>query len=174
MPRKIRGRPVAYGPAQLRALDKFLREYYLNDLSGNDVELLEDGWPFHENGAAFFNADHCHVEFLKAHNYKVTARQTSLAMAEIGVHSIQRRFGNGTRLRIYTTAIPEGACCHTSDETDAERARLRRPGWHGDWVGEPWVQAQREYGLHGVSRATVRFVKADFETYDENHRARRC
>ena len=37
---------------------------------------------------------------------------------------------------------------------------------------EPWVRAQREFELHGVSRAAIRFVKADFETYDENNRAR--
>ena len=172
MPRKVRGRPVAYGPAQLRALDTFMREYYLTDLSGNDTDLLKDGWPFHENGKAFFNADHLHVEFFKAHNYKVTARQTALAMAEIGVHSIQRRFGDGARLRIYTVPIPEGAYCEPSDKERAEYDRLRRPGWHGEWVGEPWVQAEKEYSLHGVSRATVRFVKADFETYDENNRAR--
>ena len=156
----------------MRALDKFLREDYLTDLSGTDVELLEDGWPFHEGGKAFFNADHLHVEFFKAHNYKVTARQTALAMAEIGVHSIQRRFGNGARLRIHTTAIPEGARCHASDEVMAEHWKLRRPGWHAGAAAEPWVQAQREYELHAVSREAVRFVKADFETYSENNRAR--
>ena len=172
MPRKVRGRPVSYGPAQLRALDTFLRENYLMMLSGNDTDLLKDGWPFHENGKAFFNVDHLHVEFLKASNYKITARQTSFAMAEIGVHSIQRRFGDGARMRIYSVAIPEGAYCEPSDKERAEYNRLRRPGWHGEWVGEPWVKAIREYELHGVSRATVRFVKADFETYDESNRVR--
>ena len=35
MPRKLRGRPVSYGPAQLRALDTFLRGEYLMHLSGD-------------------------------------------------------------------------------------------------------------------------------------------
>ena len=43
MPRKVRGRPVTFGPAQLRALDTFLREQYLQDLSGDDIHLLSDG-----------------------------------------------------------------------------------------------------------------------------------
>ena len=171
MPRKVRGRPAAYGDAQLRALDTFLREY-LMDLSGNSDVLLTDGEPFHENGTAFFDVDHLHVEFLKAHNYKVTARQTSLAMAEIGVHRVQRRFENGTRLRTCTLPVPKGAYCSSSPEEDAEYRRLRRPGWHGEVAAEPWVQAQREYELHAVSREAIRFVKADFETYDENNRAR--
>ena len=164
MPRKVRGRPVAYGDAQLRALDKFLREYLMN-LSGDPDVLLTDGQPFHENGEAFFSSDDLHIEFVKAHNYKVTARQTALAMAEIGVHSIQRRFENGTRLRIYTTAIPEDANCMTSSEDMAEFWRERQPGWHGDVAAEPWVQAVKQFGLHGVTRAAIRFVKANFETY---------
>ena len=172
MPRKVRGRPVAYGPAQLRALDAFLREDYLMDLSGNSDNLLTAGEAFHEKGTAFFDVDHLHVEFLKAHNYKVTARQTSLAMAEIGVHSVQRRFENGTRRRCNTLPVPEGARCNSSPEEDAEYARLRQPGWMGEVAAEPWVQARREYELHRVSRAAVRFVKADFETYSENNRAR--
>ena len=172
MPRKVRGRPVAYGDAQLRALDTFLREEYLVELSGNDVDLLTDGAPFHENGTAFFDVDHLHVEFLKAHNYKVTARQTSLAMAEIGVHRVQRRFENGTRLRCCTLPVPEGARCNISDAEIAKYHRLRAPGWHGEDLGEPWVNAVKQFELHGKTRSSIRFVKENFEGYDEPKRAR--
>ena len=125
MPRKVRGRPVSYGPAQLRALDTFLRDDYLGVLAGDPDELLTDGEPFHENGKAFFDVDHLHVEFLKVHNYKVTARQTSLAMAEIGVHRVQRRFENGTRLRVCTLPVPEGSACWPSPK------RLRKVAGYG-------------------------------------------
>ena len=173
MPRKVRGRPVSYGPAQLRALDAFLRGEYLNRyLSGDADDLPSGGHPFWEGKHVFFDPEDFHIDVLEKMDYRVSARQTALALTQIGVRSVQRRFEDGSRRRIYKVPLPADADCMPSAETVAEDARLRRPGWRGDWVGEPWVEAQREYGLHGVSRATVRFVKADFETYDENNRAR--
>ena len=166
MPRKIANRPVSYGDDKLRALDAFLREY-LMDLSGNPDVLLTNGWPFHEKGTAFFSVDHLHIEFIKTNDYKVTARQTTLAMAQIGVHSVQRRFENGTRLRCCTTAIPEGASCGRTPEEFAENDRLRATGWRDAVEAEPWVNAARQFELHGVNRAAIRFVKADFKRYPE-------
>ena len=172
MPRKVRGRPVTFGPAQLRALDTFLREQYLQDLSGDDIHLLSDGRAFHEEGTAFFDADHLHVEFLKTHRYKVSARQLTLALSEIGVHSVQRRFGNGTRRRVHTVPVPEGTYCCSSAKEDADYWRLRSPGWVGPVEAEPWIAAREQYDLHGVTRAAVRFVRANIEQYPEPERAR--
>lgn len=167
MPRKVRGRPVAYGPAQLRTLDKFLREDYLMHLLGDPDVLLKYGYPFHQEGNAFFDVDHLHVEFLKAHNYKVTARQTALAMAEIGVHRVQRRFENGTRMRCNTVPIPEGADCGRTSAEFAKNARMRADGWKDAIEAEPWIIGVEQFQLHGVCRRAIRFVKADFEKYPE-------
>ena len=133
MPRKVRGRPVTYGPAQLRALDKFLREDYLMHLSG-DPAILLDGEPFWEDGNAYFDIESFHIAVLDKTDLRVSARQTASALTQIGVRSVQRRFENGTRRRIHTVPIPKGVRCVESPQAMADYW-AKRPNFIGPVLG---------------------------------------
>ena len=167
MPRKVRGRPLSYGPAQLRALDKFLREEYLMELSGDPSSLL-DGEPFWEAGNAYFDPDDFHLAVLDKTDYKVSSWQTANALTKIGIRSVQRRFENGTRRRIRTVPIPKGAECQESPQAIADYWTKLGPGWVGSTIGEDFLAFKNEYKLHGASREAFRFVRGVFGAYPED------
>ena len=167
MPRKVRGRPVAYGPAQLRALDVFLREDYLMNLSGDPAMLLE-GEPFWEDGNAYFDPDDFHIAVLDKTDFKVSGWQTANALTKIGIRSVQRRFENGVRRRIRVVPIPKGAECQTSPQAMADYWTERGPSWVGSDTGEDYLAFKNEYKLHGPSRAAYRFVRGVFGDYPED------
>ena len=167
MPRKVRGRPVAYGPAQLRSLDKFLRTEYLMSLSGDPSALLE-GQPFWEDGNAYFDPDDFHLAVLDKTDFRVSSWQTASALTKIGIRSVQRRFENGTRRRIRTVPIPKGADCQTSPQAIADYWTNLGPSWVGSIVGEDFIEFKREYKLHGASREAMRFVRGVFAQYPED------
>ena len=162
MPRKLRGRPVSYGPAQLRALDTFLRGEYLMHLSGDSSALLE-GEPFHEAGRAYFDPDDFHIAILDKFDYRVSPWQTSNALTKLGVRSVQRRFENGVRRRIKETPIPKGAECAKITPENV----YHDPPWVSVSRGEEFLEFQRQFGLHGVCRATKRFVRDAIIGYPE-------
>ena len=167
MPRKQRGRPVAYGAAQLRALDKFLREDYLMELSGNP-EMLLAGEPFWEDGNAYFDPDDFHIAVLDKTDFKVSGWQTASALTKIGIRSVQRRFENGVRRRIRVVPIPKGAECQASPQAVADYWTERGSNWVGSAVGEAFLAFKNEYKLHGASREAYRFVRGVFGDYPED------
>lgn len=171
MPRKVRGRPVAFGAAQLRALDKFLRGEYLMSLSGDPFAILE-GEPFWEGGNAYFDASAFHLAFTSKTNCAVSAWQTTNALTQIGVGSVQRRFEDGKRMRIRTAPIPDGAECGTSPQIIADYWNERGPYWVGSTTGEDFLEFKREYALHGRSRAAMRFLEGVFAEYPKDKGSR--
>ena len=166
MPRKVRGRPVSYGAAQLRALDTFLRGEYLMHLSGDSSALLE-GEPFHEAGRAYFDPDDFHIAVLEKFDFMVSPWQTSNALTKLGVRSVRRRFENGVQRRIREVPIPKGAECMSSPQEMADYW-AKRPHYIGSTIGEEYLAFQREYDLHGASRAAIRFVRGVFAQYPED------
>ena len=136
MPRKVRGRPVSYGPAQLRALDTFLRGEYLMHLSGDSSALLE-GEPFHEAGRAYFDPDDFHIAVLEKFDFMVSPWQTSNALTKLGVRSVRRRFENGVQRRIREVPIPKGAECMSSRRKSHGRLLGKAANFIGWWtIGE--------------------------------------
>ena len=171
MPRKVRGRPVAYGAAQLRALEKFMRDEYLMHLSGDPLALLE-GEPFHEDGRAYFDPDDFHMAILDKTGFSVSPWQTSNALTKIGVRSVRRRFENGVQRRVKEVPIPKGARCELSPQDTADYWTDRGSGWVGSWVGEEYLTFKREYERHGLCDAVTQFVRGVFADYPENKGAR--
>ena len=114
MPRKIRGRPVAYGPAQLRALDKhfcarnILTFGFRATRTSCQMKVIRSG----KDGTLISTWSNFHMAVLDETDFRVSAKQTASALTQIGVRSVQRRFEDGSRRRIYKAPLPEGAWCH--------------------------------------------------------------
>ena len=60
--------------------------------------------------------------------------------------------------------IPKGARCNESPQAEADRW-AKNPNCIGHVFGEDLMKFQREYDLHGASRAAIRLVQDVFETY---------
>ena len=104
--------------------------------------------PFWEDGCAYFDADDLHVSFIEKTGYLVSGWQTANALTRLGVRSVQRRLGGGSRRRIRVLPIPPDAICEDRLPTDAEMAGYwaeRGENWVGPFVGEEFANHKREY-----------------------------
>ena len=169
---KQAGRPRSFKQKELRKLDEFLRTNYLQHLSGN-LEDLATGDPIWERGKAYFDPEHFHIEFIETTDMLVSQWQTTNALTQLGVRSVQRRLPGGFTRRLRVVPIPDGATCEKRHSTPAETAEYLAlmPGYAvGSQIGEGYVKAKREYELHGLSRRARRFVSDVVEEYDDERR----
>ena len=135
-----------------------------------DEQAIHDGEPFWEGSKAYFDVEDLHIAFMEDSGLDLSQWQTSNALTQLGIRSVQRRLKQGQRRRLRVVAIPKAANCNEPEfvYTEEDRAAyfLHMPAFAiGGQVGQPYMDAKKEYESHGLSRRARRFVHAEVAKY---------